>query len=183
MHEIGLHLREDGSVDKSKFKIVYIAPMKALVKEVVEHFSQRLESYGIVVHELSGDINMTKEEISETQIIVTTPEKWDIITRKSGDRTYTQLVRLIIIDEIHLLHDERGPVIESIVARTQRQIESTQVCFLLSLPRHVSPAACNPLSRRSSCLEDRLCPRKTPLSFILLSDASLRLIDSYASTL
>ena len=51
-------------------------------------------------------------------VIVTTPEKWDIITRKSGDRTYTQLVRLVIMDEIHLLHDDRGPVLESIVART-----------------------------------------------------------------
>lgn len=61
-----------------------------------------------------------------TQIIVTTPEKWDIITRKSGDRTYTQLVRLLIIDEIHLLHDDRGPVLESVIARTIRQIENTQ---------------------------------------------------------
>ena len=26
-----------------------------------------------------------------------TPEKWDIITRKSGERTYTQFVSLIII--------------------------------------------------------------------------------------
>ena len=60
-------------------------------------------------------------------MIVTTPEKWDIITRKAGDRTYTQLVRLIIIDEIHLLHDNRGPVLESLVARTIRQIEATQV--------------------------------------------------------
>ena len=34
-----------------------------------------------------------------------------------------QLVRLLIIDEIHLLHDGRGPVLESIVARTIRQIE------------------------------------------------------------
>ena len=59
-------------------------------------------------------------------MIITTPEKWDIITRKSGDRTYTQLVRLIIIDEIHLLHDERGPVLESLVARTVRQVEMTQ---------------------------------------------------------
>lgn len=40
-----------------------------------------------------------------------------------GDRTYTQLVRLVIIDEIHLLHDDRGAVLESIVARTVRQIE------------------------------------------------------------
>jgi hypothetical protein len=29
-------------------------------------------------------------------------------------------VRLMIIDEIHLLHDTRGPVLESIVARTIR---------------------------------------------------------------
>ena len=32
----------------------------------------------------------------------------------------------MIIDEIHLLHDHRGPVLESIVARTIRQIETTQ---------------------------------------------------------
>lgn len=42
---------------------------------------------------------------------------------RPGDRTYTQLVRLVIIDEIHLLHDDRGAVLESIVARTVRQIE------------------------------------------------------------
>ena len=84
-----------------------------------------------------------------------TPEKWDIITRKGGEKTYTQLVSLVIIvswpwrmipclhfvfvssphfflslffsqDEIHLLHDSRGPVLEAIVARTIRQIEATQ---------------------------------------------------------
>ena len=32
-------------------------------------------------------------------------------------------VRLVIIDEIHLLHDDRGAVLESIVARTVRQVE------------------------------------------------------------
>jgi hypothetical protein len=42
-----------------------------------------------------GDVNLSKQEIEETQIIVTTPEKWDIITRKSDDRTYTNLVRLL----------------------------------------------------------------------------------------
>ena len=117
----------DGSIDYGSFKIVYIAPMKALVQEVVANFTQRLtNAYGIQVRELSGDQNLSREQIQTTQIIVTTPEKWDIITRKSGDRTYTQLVRLVIIDEIHLLHDDRGPVLESIVARTIRQIESTQ---------------------------------------------------------
>lgn len=47
--------------------------------------------------ELTGDHQLCKEEISATQIIVCTPEKWDIITRKGGERTYTQLVRLVIL--------------------------------------------------------------------------------------
>ncbi len=52
------------------------------------------------------------------------------LTPLAGDRTYTQLVRLVIIDEIHLLHDDRGAVLESIVARTVRQIEVSAVCPL-----------------------------------------------------
>jgi len=80
----------------------------------------------VTVNELTGDHQLNKEQIAGTQVIVCTPEKWDIITRKSGERTYTQLVSLVIIDEIHLLHDDRGPVLEAIVARTIRQIEATQ---------------------------------------------------------
>ncbi|CAJ2650466.1 unnamed protein product [Trifolium pratense] len=117
---------DDGSIDHSAYKIVYVAPMKALVAEVVGNLSNRLQEYNVKVRELSGDQSLTRQQIEETQIIVTTPEKWDIITRKSGDRTYTQLVKLLIIDEIHLLHDNRGPVLESIVARTLRQIETTK---------------------------------------------------------
>lgn len=126
LHEVGLHRRSDGSIDTSAFKIVYVAPMKALVAEMVGNLGNRLEPYGINVRELTGDVSLSRSQIDDTQVIVTTPEKWDIITRKSGDRTYTQLVRLLIIDEIHLLHDGRGPVLESIVARTVRQVETTQ---------------------------------------------------------
>lgn len=126
LNEIGQHVREDGTVALDAFKIVYVAPMKALVQECVLNFGKRLAPFGISVRELSGDQSLTRAQINSTQVIVTTPEKWDIITRKAGDRTYTQLVRLMIIDEIHLLHDERGPVLESIVARTIRQIETTQ---------------------------------------------------------
>ena len=60
------------------------------------------------------------------KMLVTTPEKWDVVTRKStGDVALTQIVRLLIIDEVHLLHDERGSVIESLVARTSRQVHTT----------------------------------------------------------
>ncbi|PHT28564.1 U5 small nuclear ribonucleoprotein kDa helicase [Capsicum baccatum] len=126
LHQIGLNRKEDGSFSHNNYKIVYVAPMKALVAEVVDNLSKRLEPYGVTVKELSGDQSLTRQQIEETQIIVTTPEKWDIITRKLGDRTCTQLVKLLIIDEIHLLHDNRGPVLESIIARTIRQIETAK---------------------------------------------------------
>ncbi|KAI0022193.1 Sec63 Brl domain-containing protein [Xylariomycetidae sp. FL0641] len=114
-----------GDIDLDAFKIVYIAPLKALVQEQVGNFGKRLEPYGVTVSELTGDRQLTKQQITETQVIVTTPEKWDVITRKATDLTYTNLVRLIIIDEIHLLHDDRGPVLESIVSRSIRKTEQT----------------------------------------------------------
>ncbi|KAH7035285.1 Sec63 Brl domain-containing protein [Microdochium trichocladiopsis] len=126
LRELGKHRDpRTGDIDLDAFKIVYIAPLKALVQEQVGNFGARLKEYGITVSELTGDRQLTKQQISETQIIVTTPEKWDVITRKATDLTYTNLVRLIIIDEIHLLHDDRGPVLESIVSRTIRKTEQT----------------------------------------------------------
>ena len=72
--------------------------MKALASEIVRKLRKRLRWLSIQVRELtgehhylpflsnsdfpSGDMQLTKAEIAETQIIVTTPEKWDVVTRK-----------------------------------------------------------------------------------------------------
>ncbi|KAL0692216.1 hypothetical protein Bca4012_059396 [Brassica carinata] len=125
LHEIKQHFR-DGFLHKNEFKIVYVAPMKALAAEVTSAFSRRLAPLNMVVKELTGDMQLTKSELEETQMIVTTPEKWDVITRKSSDMSLSMLVKLLIIDEVHLLNDDRGAVIEALVARTLRQVESTQ---------------------------------------------------------
>ena len=126
LHEIGLHIDENGEYLPEDFKIVYVAPMKALAAEVTDAFSRRLAPLDIVVAELTGDTQMSKRELEETQMIVTTPEKWDVITRKGGEVSIASTLRLLIIDEVHLLNDERGPVIETLVARTLRQVEQTQ---------------------------------------------------------
>lgn len=126
LHEVGLHFTSDGVLRKDDFKMVYIAPMKALAAEMVENFGKRFQPLNLVVKELTGDMQLTKKEIQETQLIVTTPEKWDVMTRKSTDNALTAQVKLIIIDEVHLLHEDRGAVIESLVARTLRQVEQTQ---------------------------------------------------------
>ncbi|KHN86945.1 Activating signal cointegrator 1 complex subunit 3 [Toxocara canis] len=112
---------------KTRSQIIYIAPMKALATEMTESFGKRLAPFGLKVKELTGDTTLSKREISETQMLVLTPEKWDVVTRKDSETSLARHVRLLIIDEVHLLHDDRGPVIETIVARTLRQVGGA--CF------------------------------------------------------
>jgi len=44
-----------------------------------------------------GDMQLTKAEISSTQFIVTTPEKWDVVTRKGTGDTELAQVREIFL--------------------------------------------------------------------------------------
>ncbi|KAF8680937.1 Sec63 protein, partial [Rhizoctonia solani] len=133
-------------IRKKDFKVIYVAPMKALAAEIVRKLGKRLAWLDIKVRELTGDMQLTKAEIAETQIIVTTPEKWDVVTRKpTGEGELASKIKLLIIDEIHLLNDERGAVIETIIARTLRQVESTQsvirvVGLSATLPNYVDVA-------------------------------------------
>lgn len=120
------HVMYNEKIDKASVKAIYVAPMKALAQEVVAKFSERLKPLNMTVKEFTGDMQLTKQEISDSQLIVTTPEKYDVISRKGGDGSLSTMVSLIIIDEIHLLADDRGAVIETIVARTHRYIESSQ---------------------------------------------------------
>ncbi|KAF5398907.1 Activating signal cointegrator 1 complex subunit 3 isoform a [Paragonimus heterotremus] len=135
---LGLKVREcTGDMQLSKqeileTQIVYLAPMKALAAELAATFSKRLAPLGLKVRECTGDMQLSKQEILETQMLVSTPEKWDVISRKgSGDATLVTLVKLLIIDEIHLLHEDRGAVIEVLVARTLRQVETSQTLIRL----------------------------------------------------
>ncbi|KAF5297298.1 hypothetical protein FQA39_LY12137 [Lamprigera yunnana] len=137
---------EDNIIHLDKFKIAYICPMKALAAEMVANFSKKLACLGVKVRELTGDMQLTRKEIIETQMLVTTPEKWDVISRKgTADAELTSLVKLLIIDEVHLLNSDRGPVIEALVARTLRQVITSQnmiriIGLSATLPSYVDVA-------------------------------------------
>ena len=102
-------------LSSKQFQIVYIAPLKALAAEIVGKFESALKYLNIKIRELTGDMSISKQEIGETHIIVATPEKWDVVTRKTDGMMAR--VNCLIIDEIHLLNDERGLVLECLVAR------------------------------------------------------------------
>ena len=58
----------NGVLQIDKFKIVYVAPMKALAAEMTENFGKRLGPLGVAVRELTGDMQLTKTEIKNTQV-------------------------------------------------------------------------------------------------------------------
>jgi len=76
---------------------VYVAPLKSLVKERLKDWVPRMQKIKKSVVELSGDFTPDIETLKKADIIVTTPEKWDGITR-SKDREYTKKVGLVIFD-------------------------------------------------------------------------------------
>lgn len=51
LHEVGQNMRH-GIIQKQDFKVVYVAPMKALAAEVTAAFSRRLGPLGESAHEI-----------------------------------------------------------------------------------------------------------------------------------
>uniref|UniRef100_A0A8C8ZZL3 Helicase for meiosis 1 n=1 Tax=Prolemur simus TaxID=1328070 RepID=A0A8C8ZZL3_PROSS len=103
----------------SNIKIVYMAPIKALCSQRFDDWKEKFGPIGLNCKELTGDTVMDDLfEIQHAHIIMTTPEKWDSMTRKWRDNSLVQLVRLFLIDEVHVVKDEnRGPTLEVVVSR------------------------------------------------------------------
>ena len=113
---------------------MYIAPLKSLARERLKEWGKRFG--GPPMHwkvlELSGDTHHDRRALECADILVCTPEKWDLISRgwqgksnskSSSDdankKSFVKRVRLLVIDEIHLLGEERGAILEAIVSRTR----------------------------------------------------------------
>ncbi|GMH24878.1 hypothetical protein Nepgr_026721 [Nepenthes gracilis] len=106
---------------KGTLKTIYIAPSKALVQEKLRDWNLKFGSWGIVCLELTSDSESYNiKNIEEADIILTTPEKFDAVTRysiKDGGLSFFSDIALLLIDEVHLLNDPRGAALEAIVSR------------------------------------------------------------------
>ena len=114
----------DFSKFKWDFKVLFLVPLKALANEFHNKFTEQLGYFNLVINEFSGDVHLTKEQIDKTNLFVGIPEKWDLFTRKHDD--VFKSLKLVIIDEVHLLNEDRGRVLECIVARTILKMELLQ---------------------------------------------------------
>ena len=102
-----------------QYKIIYMAPTKSLCAERQRDWQAKFTSLDLLCAELTGDTNQSQlRSVQNARIIITTPEKWDSMTRKWKDHIrLMQLVKLFLIDEVHILKETRGACLEAVVSR------------------------------------------------------------------
>ena len=76
---------------------------------------------GLTLATLTSDTDLEGQaRLPQADIILTTPEKFDSATRRGagrGSMAFFADIGLVIIDEVHILNDERGKSLEAVVAR------------------------------------------------------------------
>jgi helicase len=109
-----------------KGKCVYIVPLKALASEKYEHFKKMHEFKTAIT---SGDIDSNDSYLEKYDLIITTSEKFDSLIRHKTP--WLKKIKVVIIDEIHLLNDTgRGPTLEIIITILKRILNKPQIIGL-----------------------------------------------------
>lgn len=103
-------------------KILYLAPLRALTNEKEDEWQRLFGPMGFEVYVVSGERELDPAKARSAHIIISTPEKWDSASRKHHTtHTFVKAVKVIIIDEVHLLDsDGRGGVLEVLITRMKR---------------------------------------------------------------
>ncbi|KAH7658892.1 DNA helicase protein [Dioscorea alata] len=116
---------------KGTLKTIYIAPSKALVQEKLRDWNMKFNTWVINCLEMTGDNETYNlKNVHDADIILTTPEKFDSVTRhgiRDGGLSFFSDIALVLIDEVHLLNDPRGAALEAIVSRIKMLSRSSDM--------------------------------------------------------
>jgi helicase len=109
-------------------KAIYIVPLKALANEKYNDFRKRYSS--IIRIALSiGDFDSADAYLMNYDLIITTSEKLDSLIRHNAP--WIPMIRVVIIDEIHILNDfERGPTLEILITLLKQVLKKVQIIAL-----------------------------------------------------
>jgi ATP-dependent DNA helicase HFM1/MER3 len=127
----------------SNIKILYIAPTKALCLEREKDWAKKFCVLGLSVGVLTSDTSFVEtDKVKRSNIIITTPEKWDLMTRKWSDYTKLfEMIRVLFVDEIHILREDRGSTLEVVVTRMKKICSSMRVIALSATVPNIQDVA------------------------------------------
>lgn len=114
-------------------RVLYLTPTRALATQVRRTLNSDLRSLGIAVSAAGGAFEEDPYELGLLQsadgVIVATPEKTDLLLR--AHRDWFDRVRLIVVDEAHLLREgERGVRLELLLANLRRECKDIRLLLL-----------------------------------------------------
>ena len=114
-------------------KVLYIAPFRSLAFEIENSMERVFENTTIRVSHLYGGSSystLDQAAIDEAAVVIATPEKAKAILR--GNPDFIKEVRLVVIDEGHLLGDNKRLIVNEIFYEELRYyIEGNSGRFLL----------------------------------------------------
>ncbi len=61
---------------------------------------------------LTGETATDLKLLTQAHIVITTPQRWDVLSRRWRVRKSVQAVSLFVVDELHLIGGEAGPTLE-----------------------------------------------------------------------
>lgn len=97
-------------------KTIYTVPLRALAREKFEDLRKKYADTGMKIVQSTGDYDHADPWLRDADLIISTNEKIDSLLRHQAP--WLKNVRLVVIDEIHLIGDEaRGPTLEVVVTR------------------------------------------------------------------
>ncbi|WP_457559386.1 DEAD/DEAH box helicase [Candidatus Harpocratesius sp.] len=110
-------------------KILYLCPLKALATEKYNEFSENWKKIGFHVGISRSDVDQPDFRIFQNHLIFLTNEKADSIFRMNPKLLND--ISMVIVDEIHLLHDShRGVTLEFLITRLLSHPSSIQIIGL-----------------------------------------------------
>lgn len=103
-------------------KAVYIVPLKALASEKYKDFKKKYD--GLINIALSiGDLDSSDKGLYKHDLIICTSEKLDSLIRHKSP--WIEEIKVIIVDEIHLLNDAgRGPTLEILLTMLRQMLDA-----------------------------------------------------------
>jgi len=116
--------------------VLYVAPYVALANQVVERLRPRLQQAGLAEPMIwTGSYEIDPDVQNLGNLVVTTPEKFDFIIRSnleddSRSQDLADRLRLVILDECHVLATERGLTYEMLISRLKNKFPRVQVCAM-----------------------------------------------------
>jgi hypothetical protein len=128
--------------DQENGWVAYLAPTRALVNQLASRLRRDFSHLGTVVEKVSPALEvdgleagmLTEADRAEQfRILVTTPEKLDLLLRGGWEQKIGRPLTLVVVDEAHgLASENRGLKLELLLATINRECRYAQ--FLLLTP-------------------------------------------------